>query len=206
MRLGMVIDTKACFGCNTCAVACKQSNNVPNGILWNRVLSEGGIGRDTMAGEYPNCTITYYPTACQHCADPACTKVCPTGATYRDSETGIVIQNYNDCIGCRTCMAACPYPGVRSFNWEEPQYYLDSSLGEADIPSHQKHVVEKCQWCKERLERGLDPACIEVCPGRARYFGDLDDPESEIAKLLETREFTTLLPEQGTHPSVYYLI
>ena len=206
MRLGMVVDTKACFGCNTCAMKCKQANNVPNGILWNRVMFDGGEGRDTMVGEYSDARLTFYPVACQHCDDPACTKVCPVGATYKDSETGVVRQDYDKCLGCRMCMAACPYTGVRSFNWDEPQYYLDMSLGEADVPKHQKHVVEKCQLCHTRLERGLEPACIEVCPGRARHFGDFDDPESEVSKLVATRERVRLLEEKGTHPSVYYLV
>ena len=206
MQLGMVIDTKACIGCNTCAVKCKQANNVPNGILWNRVLTEGGKGRDTMEGSYPNCHIGLYPLACQHCAEPACTKVCPVGATHKNEETGIVEQDPDKCIGCRMCMAACPYTGVRSFNWEEPRYYLDIPLGEVDAPSHQKHTVEKCILCKPRIERGLEPACIEVCPGRARFFGDFDDPTSEVSVMIATREYRQILPEAGTHPSVYYLV
>ena len=206
MQLGMVIDSKACIGCNTCAVKCKQANNVPNGILWNRVLTEGGAGRDTMSGEYPNCSIGLYPLACQHCADPACAKVCPVGATSKDPETGIVKQDVEKCIGCRMCMAACPYTGVRSFNWEEPRYYLDIALGEHDAPPHQKHTVEKCILCEPRLARGLEPACVEVCPGRARFFGNLEDPSSDVAKLVASREHRQILPEMGTNPSVYYLV
>lgn len=205
-QYGMVIDTKACIGCNTCAVKCKQANNVPNGILWNRILTNGGEGVDCAEGEYPNCSISHRPLACQHCADPACVRACPVAATYKDSETGIVRQDTSRCIGCRICMAACPYTGVRSFNWEEPQHYYGLTLGEADADEHVMHTVEKCVLCHNRVERGLEPACIEVCPGRARFFGDLDDPSSEVSKLVATRKWEQLLPDAGTHPSVYYLV
>ena len=206
MQYGMAIDTKACIGCNTCAMKCKQSNNVPNGILWNRILTDGGDGPDTMSGEFPDCILRFYPTACQHCINPACTKVCPVGATYKDADTGIVMQDYGKCIGCRMCMAACPYTGVRSFNWEEPQYYIDVRFGEQQVADHQKHTVEKCVLCKDRVLAGLEPACVEVCPARARVFGDLNDPESGISKLVASRSYEQLLPGQGTKPSVYYLI
>lgn len=206
MRLAMAIDTTACVGCNTCAVTCKVSNNVPNNIMWNRVMTEGGDFMDAMGGQYPNCSITYYPIACQHCSNPACTKVCPVGATYIDEETGAVLQDWNRCIGCRMCIASCPYTGIRSFNWEEPAYYLDVKLGVQSIPAHEKHTVEKCTFCKERREQGMEPACIEVCPMRARVFGDLDDPDSEISQLVASREYKQLLPEKGTKPSVYYLV
>ena len=205
MQLGMVIDTKACLGCTSCAVKCKQANNLPNTIWWNRIIADSGRN-EILNGTYPNNNLTYYPLACQHCANPACVKVCPVGATYKDPETGIVMQDYDKCVGCRMCMAACPYTGVRSFNWQEPAYYLDFALGEADAPKHQKQVVEKCMLCSNRVQRGLEPACIEICPGRARFFGDLDDPASEVSTLIATRTFVQLLPEKGTNPSVYYLV
>lgn len=206
MRLGMTIDTVSCIGCTTCAVACKVSNNVPNSIMWNRVLTEGGDAADCMGGSYPHCSVAFLPLACQHCENPACVKVCPVGATYKDLDTGAVLQDWDRCIGCRMCMAACPYTGVRSFNWEEPAYYLDVKLGEAAVPDHQKHTVEKCTFCQERREVGQDPACIEVCPMRARVFGDLDDPNSEVAKLVASRTYRQLRTEDGTKPSVYYLM
>ena len=148
----------------------------------------------------------YIPIACQHCENPACAKVCPVGATYKDPETGVVRQDYDKCIGCRMCMAACPYNGVRSFNWEEPKYHLDFATGDADAPAHQKHVVEKCTFCYQRTSQGNDPACMRLCPGRARHWGDLDDPESEVSQLVRKREVKQLLPEKGTEPSVYYLV
>ena len=206
MRYGMVIDTARCIGCQTCAVACKVANNLPKGNWWNRVLTDGGPAVDTASGEYPNNYLGYITVSCQHCDNPACVKVCPVGATYKDSDTGIVRQDYDKCIGCRMCMAACPYTGVRSFNWEEPKYAVDFATGDAGVAPHQKHVVEKCTFCYQRTSQGKDPACMELCPGRARFWGDLDDPDSEVSQLISKREYKQLLPEQGTRPSVYYLL
>jgi molybdopterin-containing oxidoreductase family iron-sulfur binding subunit len=110
------------------------------------------------------------------------------------------------CIGCRMCIAACPFTGVRNFNWEEPAFAMEFPVGDADAPVHQKHVVEKCTLCVHRLARGQEPACITACPSRARHFGDLADPESEVSKLVASRASKQLLPEMGTNPSCYYLI
>ncbi|MCI8367878.1 MAG: 4Fe-4S dicluster domain-containing protein [Eggerthellaceae bacterium] len=206
MHLGMVIDLKRCIGCQACSLACKQSNNLPDSVWWTRVMTVGGSEMDTAGGTYPNNYLSYAPISCQHCENPACVKVCPVGATYKDPETGVVRQDYDKCIGCRMCMSACPYTGVRSFNWEEPKHYLDFATGDPDVPSHQKHVVEKCTFCYQRSSQGKTPACMELCPGRARFWGDLDDPESDVSKALKGREATTLLPEMGTKPSVYYLV
>ena len=206
MHYGMVIDTKRCVGCNACTVACKMANNVPQDIFWTRALTDGGEMMDTPAGEFPDVSLRYITVSCQHCENPACAKVCPVGATYKDPETGVVRQDYDKCIGCRMCMAACPYTGVRSFNWEEPRYPMDFALGDADAPKHQKHVVEKCIFCYQRLARGETPACMDLCPARARHFGDLDDPDSEVSKLLKERSYEQLLPSEGTKPSVYYLV
>ena len=205
-RLGFVIDVHRCIGCHTCSVACKVENNLPTGIIWNRTVTDGGDAMDTPSGVWPNVKKDYFTIACQHCENPACVKVCPVGATYKDPETGVVRQDYDKCIGCRMCMAACPYNGVRSFNWEEPKSALGFAMGDADVPAHQKHVVEKCTMCWHRLAKGLQPACMELCPGRARYWGDLNDPESEVSKLLATREYKQLLPGEGTQPNVYYLV
>ena len=206
MHYGMVIDTKRCVGCNACTVACKMANNVPQEIFWTRALTDGGEMMDTPAGEFPDVSLRYITVSCQHCENPACAKVCPVGATYKDPETGVVRQDYDKCIGCRMCMSACPYTGVRSFNWEEPRYPMDFALGDADAPKHQKHVVEKCIFCYQRLARGETPACMDLCPARARHFGDLDDPDSEVSKLLKERSYEQLLPSEGTKPSVYYLV
>ena len=205
-RLGMVIDMKACIACASCAVACKVENNLPDEVWWNRVLTDGGENPDTPAGVYPDLTMSNLVVACQHCDNPACVKVCPVGATYKDPETGVVRQDYDKCIGCRMCMSACPYTGVRSFNWEEPKHVVGHALGDADVPAHQRHVVEKCTMCWHRLAKGLQPACVEVCPARVRYFGDLNDPDSEISQLIREREYKQLLSSEGTNPSVYYLV
>ena len=206
MHYGMVIDTKRCVGCNACTVACKMANNVPQDIFWTRALTDGGDMMDTPAGEFPDISMRYITVSCQHCENPACAKVCPVGATYKDPETGVVRQDYDKCIGCRMCMSACPYTGVRSFNWEEPRYTMDFALGDADAPKHQKHVVEKCIFCYQRLARGETPACMDLCPARARHFGDLDDPNSEVSQLIKERSYEQLLPSEGTKPSVYYLV
>lgn len=145
-RYGMVIDTKKCVGCHVCAMACKTENNLPNDVWWNRIFTDNGgeMGFDMVGGSYPdNLQFGYVPVACQHCENPACVKVCPVGATYKDPETGVVRQDYDKCIGCRMCMSACPYNGVRSFNWEEPAFHMDYAMGSKDVPEHQKHVVEK---------------------------------------------------------------
>lgn len=203
-RLGMVIDSKRCIGCHTCAMACKVENNLPDKNWWNRVVTIGGDEMDSPAGTYPNLSMATITVACQHCENPACVKACPVGATYKRDD-GVVIQDYDKCIGCRMCMAACPYTGVRVFNWEKPKHTIEFAVGDVDVPEHQKHVVEKCTLCAHRLAKGLQPACVEVCPGRARHFGDFNDPESEVSQLLLKRAHFQLLPEKETNPSVYFL-
>lgn len=204
-RLAIAINLDRCTGCNTCAMACKMQNNVPMGMAWNRVLNEECEFEVGVQGTYPHVSRAHLPVACQHCENPACLRVCPTGATYKDDK-GRVEIDYDKCIGCRMCMSACPYTGVRSFNWEEPRYPMDFALGDADAPKHQKHVVEKCIFCYQRLARGETPACMDLCPARARHFGDLDDPNSEVSQLIRERSYEQLLPSEGTKPSVYYLV
>jgi molybdopterin-containing oxidoreductase family iron-sulfur binding subunit len=183
-----------------------MANNVPEQVFWDRILTVGGDVVDTPSGVFPDVSQSYLPFNCQHCANPACTRVCPVGATYKDSENGIVHQDYDKCIGCRMCMAACPYTGVRSFNWEEPKYPMDFAVGDAGVPPHQKHTVEKCTFCSHRLTREETPACMDLCPARARHFGDLDDPASEVSKLIAARAYKQVKPEEGTNPSVYFLV
>ena len=206
MHYGFAIDVKRCVGCHSCSVGCRHANNLPEGTWWNRVLTKGGETQDSPAGVYPDLTLSYRPVACQHCENPACVKVCPVGATYKDPETGIVRQDYDKCIGCRMCMAACPYTGVRSFNWDEPVYVMGDDMGDRGVAKHVKHTVEKCTMCYQRIARDEEPACIKSCPERARYWGDLDDPASEISKVIASRNYETLLPDMGTKPSAYYLI
>ncbi len=205
-RYGMAIDTKRCVGCNACTTACKMANNVPDDIFWTRALTKGGDEVDTPAGTFPNLSMRYYTVGCQHCENPACVKACPVGATYKDPETGIVRQDYDRCIGCRMCMAACPYTGVRSFNWQEPKNQMGFAIGDADAPKHQKHTVEKCTFCYQRTSKGETPACMDLCPARARHWGDLDDPNSEISQIIASRPYEQLLTERGMQPNVYYLV
>lgn len=201
-KLGMAINLSRCIGCHTCANACKMSNDVPMGMLWNRVLTDGTDVLDGAQGTYPDLARVYIPLACQHCENPACLKVCPTGATYKD-ESGRVEIDYDKCIGCRYCMAACPY-NARVFNWSVPDHDPDFKYGYNAVPERHVGVMEKCTLCKERCDDGLQPMCVECCPTSARVYGDLDDPESDIAKLVAKGNAFNLLPEQGTRPQVYY--
>ena len=203
-RYGMVIDTKRCVGCNACSVNCKITNNLPETNWWTRVLTEGGDEIDTPAGVFPDVSMRYITVGCQHCENPACLDVCPTGATAKDEETGIVSVDSELCIGCESCIKACPYEGVRTLI-KSPEYYLDVVVGEYDAPPHKGGTVEKCTFCKNLIDRGDVPACMQLCPGRARYWGDLDDPESDVSKAIEGRETMFLNEEAGTKPSVYYL-
>lgn len=204
-RYGMAIDTKRCFGCETCVMACKVANNLPKDVLYNRIHAIGGDHLDMAAGEWPNLTLSYHPTACQHCDNPSCMHVCPTGATQKRDD-GIVWIDPDLCIGCRSCIMACPYEGVRTMIEDDPEYYLEVVVGEADAPQHQRGVVEKCTFCANLIDRGEVPACMQLCPGRARYWGDLDDPNSDISKAIEGREYEKLREDLGTKPNTYYLI
>ena len=203
-RLALVIDLRRCVGCHTCANACKMSNDVPMGMLWNRVLTENCDVIDGAEGTYPNLKRTYLPIACQHCDNAACQRVCPVGATYKDDK-GRIEVDYDKCIGCRMCMAACPY-NARVFNWSEPDYDPDFKYGDKDVVQRPRGVAEKCTLCKERTDRGEQPMCVACCPARARVFGDLDDPTSEASKLVAESGAVQLLPEKGTEPKVHYLV
>jgi molybdopterin-containing oxidoreductase family iron-sulfur binding subunit len=148
--------------------------------------------------------MSYYTLACQHCDMPACLAVCPANAITKRGD-GIVAQDNEKCIGCKLCITACPYTGVRIFIEGEPQFSLDFAIGDADALLHYPNVAEKCQFCAHRIDRGDRPACVDICPAQARYFGDLDDSESEVSKILELRSYHQLLPEKGTGPNVYFL-
>ncbi len=203
-KLAIGINLDRCIGCHTCANACKMQNNVPDGMLWNRVLTEGC---DVIVGAvctYPDLSRTYVPLACQHCENPACMKVCPTGATYKD-DAGRVEIEYDRCIGCRMCMAACPF-NARVFNWEDPQRDGGFNWGDARVPVRTRGVMEKCTLCRERTDEGEAPMCVVCCPTHARVFGDLDDPTSELAQLRSKAGSNVhlLLEEKGTKPQVFY--
>lgn len=203
MKYGMVINLKRCIGCQTCVISCKASNAVPQGMFWNRVESNAEGVYDSAVGEWPNLTRTYIPVACQHCENAACERACPTGATHYDGD-GRVQIDYEKCIGCRMCLAACPY-NARQFNWADPEYDPEASYGRSDVPRRTKGVAEKCTLCKERTGEGNQPMCVSACLGHARTWGDLDDPQSAVSQLLATNDAQQLLPEKGTRPHVYYI-
>lgn len=216
-RYGMAIDLSRCFGCQACAAACKVANNLPKEVTYNVVytrtdedgygaaVSKGAVSNDCAGGTYENPVLGFLPMQCQHCENPACLDVCPTGATQQ-REDGIVWVDNELCIGCKSCMTACPYEGVRSLIEGEPSYYLDVVVGEVDAPSHKDGTVEKCTFCKNLIDRGEEPACMQLCPGRARYWGDLDDPESEVSKYIASHEGVRQLKEgEGTAPKIYYI-
>ena len=203
-RYGMAIDLSRCIGCNTCAVACKVSNNLPKDVWWNVVHTEGRDFADTSKGTYGGeMQLSWLPVNCMHCENAVCEEVCPTGATVKRDD-GIVKVDEETCIGCKSCMEACPYD-VRRLIENEPEYYLELPIGDPAAKSHKGGTVEKCDFCAGRIDRGEKPACMELCPGRARYWGDLDDPESEVSQFLSGRNATVLLEEEGTSPSVYYV-
>ncbi|MDG6994865.1 MAG: 4Fe-4S dicluster domain-containing protein [Nitrososphaerota archaeon] len=217
-RYGMVIDLSRCVGCDTCAVGCKVENNEPIGIWWNRVLTVGGNYIDQPTGDFPNVQMHYLPLACQHCENAPCVKVCPVAATYKRESDGLVLVDYNRCIGCRYCMAACPY-GVRTFNWGTPQHMPNFATGyQADhydptsssrrlvyTSERPRGVVEKCSFCVQRVDNGVEPFCVQVCPQGARIFGDLDDSSSKISQVIRNGNAQQLLPELGTNPQVYFV-
>lgn len=203
-RYGMVIDLGKCIGCHFCTVACKKENRISQGS-WTHVDTVGGQQMDTARGEHPNLSMSYFPGLCMHCEDAPCVEVCPTAACYQ-GENGIVLVDYDKCVGCNYCIVACPYR-ARYHNKEGSGYFAaerspNETLG---YQPHQLGVTEKCTLCVHRVEMGKEPACVEVCPVNARYFGDVDDPQSEVSRLIMSKHGSQLLKELGTKPSVYYL-
>lgn len=206
MRYGMAIDLRKCIGCHMCSVACKSNNNLPNGVWFNRVETDGGGGQDTARGTYPeDLTLGWVPICCQHCAMPACLAVCPANVISKRAD-GIVEQNNEECIGCMLCVDACPY-GVRTVVEGELEYVVDFALGDWDAPKHLANTATKCTFCANRIDRDDKPACMELCSGHARLWGDLDDPNSEVSQYLEScgGTVTRLLEDKGTDPSCYYI-
>lgn len=200
-RWGMAVDLERCIGCWSCAVICKSENDIPLGMWWNRILTDGdGLDRPGHV-DHGGLAMQWVPLSCQHCDDAPCEKVCPTSATFT-IEGGVVLVNADDCIGCRYCMAACPY-GVRVFNWGEPELPFDFDHGM--VAPRPVGTVEKCTMCIHRLQEGQVPSCVHSCPAQARIFGDLNDHEGRLVTLLRDRNGKHLLEEKGTHPKVSYL-
>ncbi|WP_035213203.1 4Fe-4S dicluster domain-containing protein [Desulfitobacterium hafniense] len=183
-RYGMVIDLRRCFGCQTCVVGCIVWNSLPKGIKWNHVDTAGSKIEQQPTGTFPNVNMSFLPHLCNHCEDPACVNNCPTGAMHK-REDGIVLVDQDKCVGCGYCTWSCPY-GV-------------------PIKDPVKKVMSKCTLCVDRIEGGQVPFCVADCPGRARIFGDLNDPDSQASRLIANRKGRRLCPEKGTSPSVYYV-
>jgi Fe-S-cluster-containing dehydrogenase component len=203
----MIIDQGKCEGCGYCTLACRAHNDVAPEISWNRVIVASEI----------NGKKIFLARPCMHCEEAPCVDVCPVGASYHRSD-GIVMMDYDRCIGCRYCEIACPY-GARAFNWQA--FTGDNPAvpewGQPEIPRRPRGVVEKCSFCYHRIDRGLavglepgidpeaTPACVVACPVGGRFFGDLNDPESEVSKILETYPTYRLREDLGTGPRVYYI-
>ena len=177
-RWAMVIDLRRCVGCQACTVACQMGNELPLGMFWNIVTTVGP------KGTYPSLSLYHIPRPCFHCADPPCVPCCPTGASIQ-REDGIILVDPNKCIGCGACIMSCPY-GARTLNKE---------LG----------ITQKCTFCVDVIEQGKEPYCVSTCHQRARIFGDLDNSESEVSKLVNTENTMQIMPELGTDPHVYYI-
>lgn len=198
MRYGMVIDLKKCIGCMACTVACKVENNTRPGVFWNTV-------KDLESGEYPAVTRVFLPVPCMQCEKAPCIEGCPTGASYRRDD-GIVMIDPDKCSGCGYCVEACPY-GARYLNKDSGGYYgnILTPNEKLDYRQHKPGIAEKCTFCVHLLEQDKEPICVRTCVGKARYFGDLDDPDGEVCQLIDTRHGFQLSKDLKTNPSVYYL-
>jgi len=205
IKYGIVIDLKRCYGCYTCTAACKAENKTPKGVNFATCISGE-------TGTFPGALRQMLPTLCMQCEEPECLKVCPTGAT-KQTEEGIVTVDKDLCMGCGYCMMACPY-GQRHIVDKYESYFPDAK-GELDeYQSYAKKrweekndygIASKCDFCIDRVKEGKQPACVQACPAKARIFGDLNDPDSEISILLRRERGYQLNQEFGTNPSVYYL-
>jgi len=206
-RWGMVINLDTCIGCEYCLRACSATNDVAKDKPWNLVVEE----KTTTGATF------FFSRPCLHCQDAPCVEVCPVKATYRRDD-GLVVMDYDKCIGCRYCEVACPYD-ARKFNWEarsDDNPYIPT-WGIAEVPRRPRGVIEKCTFCIHRIDKGLKiglepgvdpeatPACVNICPVGARTFGNLKDPESQVSKLLADFPTIRLREELGTDPSVYYI-
>jgi len=215
VRLGMVIDMRKIADDQTmldqAVAACHQTHNVPQ--IESKKSEIKWIWKTPFENAFTDKSNYYlpqkvrdndFPVLCNHCDDPPCVRACPTKATFKIEENGIVAMDYHRCIGCRFCMAACPY-GSRSFNWEDPRPYIKKY--NPDFPSRMRGVVEKCNFCADRLALGKEPACVEAVQGSgAIVFGDLNDPKSELRQVLDSEFTIQRKASLGTKPSVFYIV
>lgn len=203
----MVIDLSRCIGCDYCVWACQATNDTTDDMRWNvRVVDETRLGN-----------VFHVTRPCLHCANAPCVDVCPVKATYHRAD-GLVMMDYDKCIGCRYCQTACPY-GARTFNWSEREDVNPHTpeWGTPEVPRRARGVVEKCTFCVHRIDAGLanglmpgidpaaTPACVNICPVNARFFGNLNDPESPVSRIINSRPTLRLREDLGTKPSVYYI-
>ncbi|HEX9819192.1 MAG TPA: 4Fe-4S dicluster domain-containing protein [Methylomirabilota bacterium] len=217
-RYGMVIDTRRCVGCRACVVACKAENKTPPGVSYTVVVEEA------VANRFDDKPI-FMTKPCFHCENPPCVDVCPVSATFKRERDGLVVIDYDRCIGCRYCITGCPY-GARSFDFGENYAPVASATAYAQVPSPEYGQfrrrtdaspvgnVRKCTFClhlqdaEGRYDKaaGRWPACAKTCTGHAIFFGDFNDPESEVARLVRERQPVRLKEELGTEPNVHYLL
>ncbi len=226
-KFAMVIDLQRCTGCGGCSLACKIENNTPDGVFWSNKLTQ-------TYGTYPNVNFEYVPTLCNHCESAPCVQVCPTAAMHC-ADAGIVNHDSEICIGCKACAVACPYDAIyvndekphafwrdersalngmtssamevtlRVNGRELPYYNGDRDRDTPGTAIRSKGVPEKCNFCLHRLRRGQLPACVEACPCNARIFGDLNDPNSAVSRLLGRYRPSRLKEHLGTSPKVFYI-
>ncbi|GAB4400542.1 MAG: 4Fe-4S dicluster domain-containing protein [Anaerolineales bacterium] len=219
-RWVMVIDLRRCIGCHACTVACVAENKLPPGVVYRPVLTQE-------VGTYPNVTMKFLPKPCMQCDNPPCTPVCPVNATFKNEE-GVVVVDYDQCIGCRACMVACPYAS-RTFDfgltYAEQLPVFDGAIVGGGTAAGYEHAskeygedwtrngihespvgnVRKCHFCLHRIKDGILPACTSTCIGRATYFGDANDPDSLVSELIASPNVMRLKEDLGTEPRVYYL-
>ena len=210
MRWGMVIDLVRCVGCQTCTIACKQEQGLPADVVWRFVA-------DCEVGQYPDVRRLFLPMQCMHCAEPPCVPVCPTGASQQRGD-GIVWVDYQRCVGCGYCAVACPYRArhlIGEANWYFPGGPTPPE--QAMAQPQRRGVMTKCTFCVHRVDKGMwnglrpgvdaeaTPVCAVACIANAIAFGDLDDPESQVSRLIKDRGAVQLMSELGTAPAVYYL-